>query len=78
MYGKSGYDYSNTANERVTYNLSKAESLLDDDFKIGADHYGRPNTSHQPAMGRLGMGGKSNYTGSEQDSDTNSNAKRFT
>jgi hypothetical protein len=43
---KSGYDYGNTANERVNYNLSKAESLLDepDAFRFGGDAFGRPQT----------------------------------
>ena len=43
---KSGYDYGNTANERVNYKLSKAESLLDepDAFRFGGDAFGRPQT----------------------------------
>lgn len=50
-------DYSNTANERVIYNLSKAESLLDEPdgaFNFGGDMFGRPQTGNYPAANRIG------------------------
>ena len=72
----SGFaDYTNNANERVTYNLSKAESLLDEPdgaFRFGGDPFGRPQTGgNYPPQNRIGVaGGKSNYTGSDMgDSD---------
>jgi hypothetical protein len=54
---KFNQDYNNTANERVIYNLSKAESLLDEPdgaFNFGGDMFGRPQTGNYPAGSRIG------------------------
>jgi hypothetical protein len=42
-------DYSNTAADRVNFNLSKAESLLDEPdgaFRFGIDQTARPTTGN--------------------------------
>ena len=55
-------DYSNTANDRVIYNLSKAESLLDEPdgaFRFGDNSIGRPATGNYQVISnnRIGTGG---------------------
>ena len=63
-------------NDRVGYNLSKAESLLDEPdtagFKFGGDPFGRPTTGNNygaTSNSRIGGGasfaGRSNYTASD-------------